>query len=151
MTGAATFLWYRHGAVEAARFYASIFPGAEIVNESASSATFRLSGQEYIAFNGGETFAFTPAISIFVKCDTQAEIDRYWEALSQGGETGRCGWLTDRWGLSWQIVPVRLGELLSSEDAAAAGRTMAAMLSMERLDIAALQAAHDGGATGSGE
>ena len=108
------------------------------------SATFELEGQEFIAFNGGPMFTFTPAISLFVRCETQAEIDTYWERLSEGGEKSRCGWLQDKFGVSWQIIPTILGDLLGDDDDAKADRAMEAMLGMTKLDIAALQRAHAG-------
>jgi predicted 3-demethylubiquinone-9 3-methyltransferase (glyoxalase superfamily) len=97
-----------------------------------------------VALNGGPVFAFTPAVSFVVNCDTQDEVDRLWQALSDGGQEGQCGWLTDRYGVSWQIVPAALGQMLNSADAAAAQRAFTAMLAMNKLDIAGLQRAYDG-------
>ena len=105
------------------------------------AATFRLDGQEIIALNGGPHFTFTPAISFFVNCETQDEVDELWEKLSEGGEKQRCGWLKDRYGLSWQIVPTVLGELLQDKDAARSRRAMVAMLKMDKLDIGKLKEA----------
>jgi len=146
------FLWYDTQAEEAAKFYTSIFPNSSIVSVTrygdagpgpkggVMTAVFTLDGQEFIALNGGPQFQFTPATSFVVKCKTQAEIDRYWDTLSAGGRQDRCGWLTDRFGLSWQIVPAGLNQLLS-RDAATAGRVMGALMQMDKLDIATLEAA----------
>ena len=146
------FLWYDTQAEEAAIFYTSIFPNSSVVTVtrygdagpgpkgSAMTAVFKLDGQEFIALNGGPQFRFTPATSFVVKCQTQAEIDRYWDQLSAGGRTDRCGWLTDKFGLSWQIVPAGLNQLLQ-RDGASAGRVMAALMQMDKLDIARLEAA----------
>src|SRR5439155_10667987 len=108
------------------------------------TATFQLSGQEFIALNGGPTYTFTPAISLFVKCQTQDEVDRYWQKLTQGGKEIQCGWLTDKFGLSWQIVPVILLQLLQDKDPEKSKRVMQAMLKMIKLDIAGLKRAYDG-------
>ena len=149
------FLWFDGRAEEATNFYVSIFKNSKVVSVSrygeqgpgpkgtAMSTTFLLEGQEFFALNGEPLFQFTPAISFFVKCETQAEIDHLWEKLSEGGEKSRCGWLKDKFGLSWQIVPTILGDLLQDKDPAKAGRTMKAMLQMQRLDIQALKDAHD--------
>lgn len=151
------FLWFDDQAEQAAEFYVSLFPGSRIVSVSrypegspgpagqAMSVTFELDGLGLQALNGGPAFSFTEAISLFVRVETQEEIDRLWDALTaDGGEPGRCGWLKDRWGLSWQIVPPVLFELLGDPDPERAGRAMQAMLTMGRLDIAALRAAADG-------
>lgn len=148
------FLWFDHQAREAAEFYVSIFPHSKILDESvtdakneeysgvdlgeAMSVSFDLSGQAFIALNGGPYFKFTPAVSFYVDCEDQAEVDRYWELLTQGGEPGQCGWLTDKYGVSWQIVPSILPELLAHPDPIKAQRVMDAMLSMTKLNIAAL-------------
>jgi len=107
------------------------------------SATFELQGQEFIALNGGPMFTFSPAISFFVPCETQEEIDKFWEKLSEGGEKQRCGWLKDKFGVSWQIVPTVLGQLLQDKDAEKSKRVMNAMLQMDKLDIASLKRAND--------
>ena len=145
------FLWFDGKAEEAMNFYTSIFKNAKVGSitrygeagpgpkGSVMSATFELEGQQFFALNGGPQFKFTPAISFFVNCTTQEEVDRYWEALSAGGEKLQCGWLTDKFGLSWQIVPTVLGEMLSDKDAAKANRVMQAMLNMTKLDIKGLQ------------
>jgi predicted 3-demethylubiquinone-9 3-methyltransferase (glyoxalase superfamily) len=146
------FLWFDNQAEEAAHFYASIFKNSKIdgtlwnsgsapVRTGAMSVTFELEGQQFIALNGGPHFSFTPAISFFVRCETQAEVDELWEKLGASGEPGQCGWLKDKFGVSWQIVPTVLGELLEDEDEAKAERTMNAMLQMTKLDIAKLKAA----------
>ncbi|MDQ1609909.1 MAG: hypothetical protein QOE16_2641 [Microbacteriaceae bacterium] len=151
------FLWFDNQAEEAAEHYVSIFKNSRIVSVSrygegapapagtAMSVTFELDGLEFQALNAGPMFTFTEAISFFVNAETQEEIDDLWEKLtSGGGEPGQCGWLKDKFGLSWQIVPPVLGELLSDPDPARSGRAMQAMLGMSKLDIAALTAAADG-------
>ena len=149
------FLWFDDQAEEAAQFYTSVFPRSSILDvtrygEGAPQAgtamlvTFVLDGLELQALNGGPGFPFTAAVSLSVKAETQLEIDSLWAKLTDGGEPGRCGWLKDRYGLSWQVVPPVLGELLSDPDPARAGRAMRAMLGMSKLDIAALRAAADG-------
>jgi predicted 3-demethylubiquinone-9 3-methyltransferase (glyoxalase superfamily) len=149
------FLWFDSNAEEAMNFYASVFKDSQVVSiirnreggmgpEGAMfSATFLLQGQEFIALNGGPHFRFTPAISLLVTCDTQEEVDELWAKLCAGGEPNRCGWLTDRFGLSWQIVPRVLGEMLQDHDVAKANRVMQAMLKMIKLDIADLRQAYD--------
>ena len=138
------FLWYNGQAQEAATFYTSIFKDAKIISSNPQSAVFELQGREFYAFNGGPMFEFTPAISMFVNCDTQEEVDYYSEKLSEGGEHSRCGWLKDKFGLSWQVVPAMLSSVLGGSDAAGSKRAMQAMLAMSKLNIAALQAAYDG-------
>jgi predicted 3-demethylubiquinone-9 3-methyltransferase (glyoxalase superfamily) len=153
-----TFLTYVDQAEEAVRHYLSVFENGKIIstaarNESAPgpkggvfSLTFELFGRTFIALNGGPSFTFTHGISLFVSCDTQAEIDRYWAGLIEGGgKEVQCGWLVDRFGVSWQIVPKILSQLLGDKDATKAGRAMRAMLKMKKLDIAALERAHEGG------
>jgi predicted 3-demethylubiquinone-9 3-methyltransferase (glyoxalase superfamily) len=136
------FLWFDGQAGEAAKFYTSIFKNSKILSVSPMSATFQLAGQKFIALNGGPQFKFTEAISFFVSCETQKEIDYFWEKLSAGGEKGRCGWLKDKFGVSWQIVPPILGELLNDEDNEKSNRVMQAMLQMNKLDIKKLKRAH---------
>lgn len=144
------FLWFDHQAEEAANFYVSVFKQARILSisrkdeDAVFSVTFELEGQELVAFNGGPYFTFTPAISLFVSCKDQAEIDYYWEELSAGGQVEQCGWLKDRYGISWQVVPDILGELLADPDPVRAGRVNQAMLGMVKLDIQALQDAYAG-------
>lgn len=150
------FLWFDTQAEEAARFYVSVFKNSEMLNVSyypesapypagtAMSVSFVLDGVEFQALNGGPEFHFTEAISLFVTAETQGEIDELWEKLtSDGGEPGPCGWLKDRYGLSWQIVPPIMGTLLGDPDPVKAGRVMQAMMAMGKLDIAALRAAYD--------
>ncbi len=149
------FLWFDTQAEEAARFYVSIFKNSKIVKiarygeagpgpkGSVMTVVFELEGQEFIALNGGPQFKFTEAISFSVNCETQKEVDQFWEKLSQGGEEGPCGWLKDRYGLSWQINPVILGEMLSDPDPRKSRRVMQAMLKMKKIDIAALKKAYN--------
>jgi predicted 3-demethylubiquinone-9 3-methyltransferase (glyoxalase superfamily) len=153
------FLWFDDQAEEAVNFYISLFKNSKIVNVarydkagatasgrplgSVMTATFQLDGQEFIALNGGPVFKFTQAISFFVSCETQEEVDRLWNQLTEGGEEGQCGWLKDRFGLSWQIVPTALGEMLGDKDPAKAQRVMQAMLAMKKIDINGLKQAYD--------
>ena len=142
-----TFLWFDNQAEEAAKFYVSIFKNSKITTVarygdagpgpkgSVMTAVFQLEGQEFIALNGGPQFKFTPAISLLVNCKTQQEIDDLWRKLSEGGATQRCGWLQDKYGLSWQIIPERLGELMQNPSA------MKAMLEMDKIDLARLERA----------
>lgn len=137
------FLWFDHQAEEAARFYTSIFKDSKLLNVTPMLVNFQLEGQEFLALNGGPRFQFSEAFSLLVNCNTQEEVDYYWTRLTaDGGQESMCGWLKDRFGFSWQIVPVQLGKLLSDRDAQRAGRVMQAMLQMKKLDIAALQRAH---------
>jgi|SRR5271165_3865102 len=138
------FLWFDGQAKRAARFYTSVFRGSGIVGTSSMSVTFRLDGREYIAFNGGPEYKFSPAVSLFVSCKNQKEIDYYWKRLSAGGKILRCGWLKDKFGLCWQIVPSILGALLGDPDREKAGRAMAEMMRMKKLDIQRLKRAHAG-------
>jgi predicted 3-demethylubiquinone-9 3-methyltransferase (glyoxalase superfamily) len=159
------YLWFDKEAEEAASLYVDLFngrPGADAPTKSkvvevarygeagpgqpgtAMTATFELEGQEFIALNGGPQFAFTEAFSIFVRCDSQEEVDYYWDALtSDGGEESQCGWLKDRFGLSWQIIPDRLMELLGDPNPGRSQRAMQAMLQMRKIDIATLERAAD--------
>ncbi len=146
-------LWFDTEGEEAARFYTSVFPNSRIVEVThygsagprpegmVMTVTFELDGQQFTALNGGSQFAFNEALSLAVSCEAQEEVDRLWSALSEGGEEGPCGWLKDRYGLSWQIVPARLLELLSDPDREKAQRVMAAMLQMGKIDIAGLEQA----------
>ncbi|HEV2362583.1 MAG TPA: VOC family protein [Caulobacteraceae bacterium] len=148
-----TCLWFNDEAEEAARFYVSLFPGSKILQVSqrtedtpgpkgkALMVVFSLNGTEIQALNGGAAYKLSPAVSLSVSCETQGEVDRLWEKLGEGGRYIQCGWLTDRFGLSWQIVPRRLGELLSDPDKGRAGRAMQAMLKMVKLDVAELERA----------
>ena len=151
------FLWFDGKAEEAMNFYVSVFKNSKIVRVSrygeagpgpkgtVMSATFQLDGQDFFALNGGPQFAFTPAISFFVNCETQQEVDEMWERLSEGGEKGRCGWLKDKFGLSWQVIPSVLGKLLHDKDPEKAKRVMNAMLQMNKIEIKGLQQAYDQG------
>jgi predicted 3-demethylubiquinone-9 3-methyltransferase (glyoxalase superfamily) len=135
------FLWFDGKAEQAMKFYVSIFKNSKIVGAN----RFQLDGQEFMVLNGGPQFTFTPAISLFVNCETQQEVDELWEKLSEGGEKGKCGWLKDKYGLSWQIIPSVLGKLLHDKDAEKAKRVMQAMLQMNKIEIEALQRAHGQG------
>jgi len=149
-----TCFWFDHEAGDAANFYVSLFPNSRILDiarygeagpgkpGSILMVSFELDGAQYLALNGGPVFKFTEAISLSVDCETQAEVDRLWEKLGEGGQYSRCGWLKDRYGLSWQIVPSRLPELLNGADKAGSKRAMEAMLQMSKLDIAALEKAY---------
>jgi len=145
-----TFLWFDSQAEEAANFYCSIFKNSKVnntmrANGQVMSVTFNLEGQEFIALNGGPVFKFTEAISLFVSCDTQEEIDTLWSKLtSGGGQESMCGWLKDKYGLSWQIVPPALGQMLSDKDPVKSKRAMDAMMKMRKLDLAALKKAYNG-------
>ena len=149
-------LWFDGQAEEAAAFYVSLFEDGEIVRVdrygeggprpagTVLTVAFRLAGQEFVALNGGPEFRFTEAVSFLIDCEGQAEVDRLWAALSEGGEPGPCGWLKDRYGLSWQVVPTGMDELFSDPDQSRAARAMQAMFGMKKLDIAALRRAADG-------
>lgn len=139
------FLWFNGQAEEAARFYTSIFKNSRIDSVSPMSATFHLDGQKFMALNGGPQFTFTEAISFFVNCETQAEVDELWDKLSAGGTKQRCGWLKDQFGVSWQIIPSVLGDMLQDEDEGKSERVMQAMLQMSKIDIAGLKRAYHGG------
>ena len=146
-----TFLWFDDQAEEAAKFYVSLFKKSRITGVSGSNGkgkalvvSFRLEGQDFMALNGGPHFKFTPAISLFVDCKTQKEVDRLWKKLGEGGKDSQCGWLQDKYGLSWQIVPTILRKLLGDSDSSKAGRAMEAMMGMGKLDIGALKRAHSG-------
>jgi predicted 3-demethylubiquinone-9 3-methyltransferase (glyoxalase superfamily) len=150
-------LWFDDKAEEAVKFYASIFKNSKIksvtrYSEDAAKVSgrpkgsvltvaFELAGQEFLALNGGPIFKFTEAVSFIVNCETQAEVDRLWERLSEGGEEGQCGWLKDKYGLSWQIVPTVLGKMLQDKDARKSERVMSALLQMKKLDIKRLEQA----------
>ncbi len=149
------FLWFDHQAEEAANFYTSVFPNSKVVKVvrygaagpgpagSVMTVEFQLDGQSFVALNGGPHFKFTEAISFVVNCQTQDEVDAYWEKLSAGGVEVQCGWLKDKFGLSWQIVPVALPELLSDPDPKKTERVLKAMFTMKKLDIRALQRASE--------
>jgi len=151
-----TFLWFDKDAEEAAKFYTSIFKNSRITavarygdagpgpKGSAMTVAFELEGQEFLALNGGPQFKFTEAISLLVTCESQQEIDELWGKLTAGGSEGQCGWLKDRYGLSWQIVPSALPHLLQDPDPAKSARVMQAMLQMKKMDLARLERAHRG-------
>jgi predicted 3-demethylubiquinone-9 3-methyltransferase (glyoxalase superfamily) len=146
-------LWFDTEGEEAARFYTSVFPNSKIVEiarygsagpraeGTVMTVSFELEGQEFVALNGGPDFTFNEAISFQVNCETQDEVDGYWSKLSEGGEEGPCGWLKDRFGVSWQIVPIVLSELLADSDREKSQRVMAAMLKMKKIEIDALERA----------
>ena len=148
------FLWFDGKAEEAMNFYTSIFKNSKIgritrygdagpgPKGTVMSATFQLDGQEFMALNGGPQFKFTEAISFFVNCETQEEVDELWEELSAGGQKSRCGWLKDKYGLSWQIIPSALGEMLGDKDPEKSRRVMKAMLQMDKIDIKGLEQAY---------
>jgi predicted 3-demethylubiquinone-9 3-methyltransferase (glyoxalase superfamily) len=149
------FLWFNDQAEDAMHFYVSIFKNSKVGHVTrcgeagpgpkgaVMSATFQLEGQDFMALNGGPHFSFTPAISMFVNCETQEEVDELWEKLSAGGSKERCGWLKDKYGLSWQIIPSALGKLMGDKNPAKAKSVMNAMLQMNRIDIKTLQQAYD--------
>jgi predicted 3-demethylubiquinone-9 3-methyltransferase (glyoxalase superfamily) len=149
------FLWFDDKAEEAANFYCSIFKNSKLGNiirygeagpgpkDSVMIVTFQIEGQEFVALNGGPQFKFTEAISFVVNCETQEEIDEFWERLSKSGAKQRCGWLKDKYGLSWQIVPPILGEMLQDKDAEKSERVMEAMLKMDKLEIDVLRQAYE--------
>jgi len=156
------FLWFDNQAEEAAKFYTSVFSaiwGSENTKVTGVSrfkdsrpgqdavvmvATFRLAGQEFIALNGGPQFTFTEAVSFVINCKTEKEVDHFWERLCEGGEESMCGWLKDKYGLSWQVVPVILNQMLTDKDPAKAKRVMEAMLKMRKIDILLLKKAYEG-------
>ena len=150
------FLWFDNQAEEAMNFYVSIFRNSRVVSVTrygdagpgpkgtVMSAIFELEGQQFYALNGGPQFSFTPAISFFVTCETQQEVDEFWEKLSAGGRKNRCGWLNDKYGLSWQIIPSVLGKMLQDNDAEKSKRVMQAMLQMDKIEIEGLKRAYEG-------
>ncbi|MGV7929370.1 MAG: VOC family protein [Spirochaetota bacterium] len=153
-------LWFDSRAEEAANFYVSVFRNSEILEiarygasgaavsgrpeGSVMTVTFRINGQDFMALNGGPHFTFSEAVSFVVPCETQEEVDEYWNRLSDGGEEGQCGWLKDRFGLSWQIVPVALGEMMRDGDPARVERVMQSMLGMKKIDSGELRRAYEG-------
>jgi len=151
-----TFLWFDNNAEEATNFYVSLFKNARILNvarygdagpgpkNTVMTVNFEVNGQEFIALNGGPRFKFTEAISFVINCETQEEVDYYWSRLAEGGEESRCGWVRDRFGLWWQVVPTLLGKLMSDPNPEKAERVMAAMLQMAKIDIEPLQRAYEG-------
>jgi predicted 3-demethylubiquinone-9 3-methyltransferase (glyoxalase superfamily) len=149
------FLWFDNNAEEAANFYVSVFKNSKVLNiarygevgpgpkGTVMTVEFELDGQEFVALNGGPQFKFTEAVSFVVNCDTQEEVDYYWERLSEAGEKSRCGWLRDKFGLGWQVTPTILGKLLADKDHEKANRVMQTMLKMDKLDIEPLQRAYE--------
>jgi len=149
------FLWFDGNAEEAMNFYVSVFKNSKVLSVTrygeagpgpkgtVMSCTFQLEGQDFYALNGGPQFKFTPAISLFVNCEAQQEIDTLWKTLSAGGREDQCGWLQDKYGLSWQIIPTALGRMLGDKDAKKAAAALKAMLQMKKLDIKGLQQAYD--------
>jgi predicted 3-demethylubiquinone-9 3-methyltransferase (glyoxalase superfamily) len=152
------FLWFNNQAEEAANFYVSLFKNSQITavrrygdagagtTGSVVGVTFQLEGQEFYALNGGPHFQFTPAISLFVNCETQQEVDALWERLSEGGRQDQCGWLTDKFGVTWQIIPTVLGRMLGDPDPAKAARVMKAMLQMHKIEVTQLEEAYEAAA-----
>ena len=148
------FLWFDDKAEEAANFYVSIFKNSKVTSVTrygdagpgpkgqAMTVAFQLDGQDFVALNGGPQYKFSPAVSFVVNCETQKEVDEFWNKLSAGGKPGRCGWLNDKYGLSWQIVPTVLPKLLGDKDAAKSRRVMQAMLQMDKIDIERLEKAY---------
>lgn len=153
MNGITPFLWFDTEGEEAARFYTSVFPNSRIVEithygsagprpeGTVMTVSFELDGQKFVALNGGPEFTFNEAVSLEVECEDQEEVDSYWARLTEGGEEGPCGWLKDRYGLSWQIVPRRLTELITDPDREKSQRAMSAMLQMKKIDVAELERA----------
>jgi predicted 3-demethylubiquinone-9 3-methyltransferase (glyoxalase superfamily) len=149
------FLWFNNQAEEAANFYVSVFKNSRIVRVtrygdagpgpkgSVMTVDFQLDGQEFVALNGGPQFSFSPAISFVVNCQTQAEVDEFWQKLAAGGEEVECGWLTDKYGLSWQIVPTVLVDMLNDPDPVKSQRVLKAMMQMKKIDIATLKRAYE--------
>lgn len=149
-------LWFNGNAEEAVNFYVSVFKNAEVLGTerytevgpgepgSVVTVTFRLDGQEFVALNGGPEFTFSEAISFIIDCESQAEVDEYWAKLTEGGEPGPCGWLKDKFGVSWQVVPRVLNEMLQDEDRERADRVMRAMLQMGKIEVDELQRAYQG-------
>ena len=150
------FLWFDGNAEEAVNLYTSIFKNSKIEaitrygaggpgpEGTVMTATFQLDGQKFMALNGGPHYTFSPAISFVINCETQEEVDWFWEKLTEGGEAVQCGWLRDRFGVSWQVVPTVLGELMTDKDAQKAQRVLEAMLQMVKIDIATLKRAYEG-------
>jgi predicted 3-demethylubiquinone-9 3-methyltransferase (glyoxalase superfamily) len=151
------FLWFDGKAEEATNFYVSIFKNSKVVSVrrfgeagpgpkgAVMSTIFQIEGQEFYSLNGGPHFTFTPAVSLFVSCETQQEVDTLWEKLSEGGEKSRCGWLKDKYGLSWQIIPKILGQLLEDKDPKKSASVMKAMMQMDKIDMAGLKRAYEQG------
>lgn len=151
-----TYLWFDTQAGEAAEFYTALFKNSKITSTNyygenmplpagtVLTVAFELAGQEFVALNGGPVFKFTEAISLLVNCEDQAEVDRLWDALTEGGEEQQCGWLKDKYGLSWQIIPLGLTECIAGPDPAKAARAVQAMLTMKKIDLAKIRQAYEG-------
>jgi predicted 3-demethylubiquinone-9 3-methyltransferase (glyoxalase superfamily) len=137
------FLWFDSQALEAAKFYCSLFKNSKIVNASPMVVTFELEGQKFIGLNGGPQFKFTEAFSLFVECGSQEEVDEFWKKLSAGGAKSQCGWLKDKYGLSWQVIPSLLMKLMGDPDPKKSKRVMDAMMKMSKIEIKLLQEAYD--------
>jgi len=137
------FLWFDGKAEEAARFYVSIFKNSKVLSANPMSVTFQLEGQQFYALNGGPQYKFTPAVSLFVNCETQQEVDELWGKLSASKSDEQCGWLKDKYGLSWQIIPAVLGKLMGDKNPKKANAAVQAMLKMKKIDIKGLQDAYD--------
>jgi predicted 3-demethylubiquinone-9 3-methyltransferase (glyoxalase superfamily) len=149
------FLWFDDNAEEAMNFYVSVFKNSKITSVArygeagpgkkgtVMTGTFQLEGQQFMALNGGPLFTFTPAISLFVNCETQQEVDELWEKLSEGAKSQRCGWIEDKYGVSWQIIPTALGKMLGDPDPVKSQRVMKAMLQMDKIDIEGLKQAYE--------
>lgn len=151
MSAITPFLWFNDNAEEAMNFYVSVFKNAKVLHVTpgpggkAAWVNFELSGQEFMGLNGGPSFTFNEAVSFFVSCEDQAEVDELWTKLTaDGGSEGQCGWLKDKFGLSWQIIPKEMGSLVAGPDAEKAGRAMQAMLQMKKIDIEQLRSAYNG-------
>jgi predicted 3-demethylubiquinone-9 3-methyltransferase (glyoxalase superfamily) len=138
------FLWFNTNVEEVAKYYSSIFKNAKVEFASPGMASFELEGQQFMALNGGPQFKFTEAVSFFIHCVDQAEVDYYWEKLSSGGEAGQCGWLKDKYGLSWQVVPDAFNKLMAGGDPEKSQRVMEALLKMTKIEVETLQKAYDG-------
>ncbi len=138
------FLWFDGRLEEAVRFYTSVFRNARVVDVNPMTATFVIEGQEFMGLNGGPMYRFTEAVSFFIRCETQEEVDYYWKRLTEGGTEQPCGWLKDRFGVSWQVIPGVLGRYLGDKDRTKAERVVQAMLKMKKIDIAALARAYAG-------
>jgi predicted 3-demethylubiquinone-9 3-methyltransferase (glyoxalase superfamily) len=137
------FLWYDNQALEAAKFYCSLFKNSKILHASPMIVTFELEGQKFMALNGGPQFKLTEAFSLFIDCESQEEVDEFWEKLSAGGAKSQCGWLKDKYGLSWQVIPSILVKLMSDPDPKKSQRVMDAMMKMTKIEIKLLQQAYD--------
>ena len=144
MAKVSPFLWFEGNMQEAVRFYMSVFKEAKLVSMNPAMATFELLGQRFLALNAHPHHKFNEAISFFIECDTQAEVDYYWDKLAEGGGQQQCGWLKDRFGLSWQVIPKALGRFLMDEDREKASRVMQAMLKMKKIVIVDLETAYRG-------